>query len=148
MDQLRLGQLTKEMVAEELRRLGDPCASAALVVRKTLAAAFSTGPALPSAGVERIIEDAVKGAMTALLLADQSLTRGAILVLEAMVDAAAEHHIDPTLAMTAALRGLADLRRFVEPERMDDIRLEIDAHYHGAGDAFVAYLRQPLSASR
>jgi hypothetical protein len=46
--------------------------------------------------------------------------------------------------MLAALRGIADLRRFVEPDRMDSIRLEIEAHYHGAGDAFRQYLREPL----
>lgn len=145
MDEVRIGQLTKEMVAEELRRLGDPCAAAAAVVRKTLAAAFD-GPAAQGQAtpVDRVVEDSVKGAMTALLLADQSLARGAILVLEAVVDVSAERQLDPTVAMSAALRGLADLRRFVEPARMDDIRLEIEAHYHGAAEAFNLYLREPL----
>lgn len=146
MDQVRIGQLTKEMVAEELRRLGDPCAAAAAVVRKTLAAAFD-GPA--SAGptpAERVVEDAVKGAMTALLLADHSLARGAILILEAVLETAAERQLDPTAAMSAALKGLADLRRFVEPARVDELRLEIEAHYHGAGEAFNEYLREAAKA--
>ncbi|MDX6770991.1 MAG: hypothetical protein SF051_15770 [Elusimicrobiota bacterium] len=144
MNETRFGQLTKEMVAEELRRLGDPCAAAALVVGKTLAAALDGPASLGQTSPEQVIEDAVKGAMTALLLADQSLTRGAILALEAVAEAAGERHIDPTTAMLAALRGIADLRRFVEPDRMDGIRLEIEAHYHGAGEAFAQYLREPL----
>jgi hypothetical protein len=146
MDEVRIGQLTKEMVAEELRRLGDPCAAAAAVVRKTLAAAFDGPAASGGVPVELAVEDAVKGAMTALLLADHNLARGAILVLESVVDVSAERQLDPTAAMTAALKGLADLRRFVEPERIDDIRLEIEAHYHGAGEVFSGCLREPLKA--
>lgn len=140
MDELRLVQLTKEMVAEELRLMGDPCAAAANVVRKTLMAAFQNpapGTTLPSV----VIEDAVRGAMTALLLADHSMTRGAILVVEAVMDVAAKRDLDPTDSMRAALKGLADLRRFVDPARVDDIRLEIEAHYMGAGEVFMEYLR-------
>jgi hypothetical protein len=143
MDELRIGQLTKEMVAEELRRLGDPCAKAAEVVLRTLEAALQA----PAGGAEaaRVIEDAVKGAMTAVLLADQSLARGAIQVLEAVVEAASRRQLDPTEAMSAALRGLADLRRFVDPERLDEMRREIDGHYMGVGEYFDACLREPLS---
>jgi len=142
MDELRIHQLTKEMVAEELRILGDPCVAAAAVVHKTLSAALASPP--EGTTPERIVEDTVKGAMTALLLAEQSLARGGILVLEAVVDVAAKAHLDPTEAMSAALRALADLRRFVDPSRIDDIRLAIDAKYMGAGDVFVEYLRVPL----
>lgn len=144
MDQLRIGELTKEMVAEELRLLGDPCIAAAAVVRKALTAAFRSAPA-DLAPPARVIEDAVKGAMTALLLADHSLARGAILVLEAVHDVAEECHLDPTECMRAALHALAELRRFVEPARLDDIRLGIEAHYMGAGEVFVEYLRVPVA---
>lgn len=140
MDELRLVQLTKEMVAEELRLLGDPCAAAASVVHKTLMAAFQSaapGDTPPA----RVIEDAVKGAMTALLLADHSMTRSSILVVEAVMDVAAKRDLDPTDSMRAALKGLADLRRFVDPSRMDDIRLEIEAHYMGAGEVFMEFLK-------
>lgn len=140
MDELRLVQLTKEMVAEELRLLGDPCAAAAAVVRKTLMAALQ-GTAPGDTPPTRVIEDAVKGAMTALLLADHSMTRGAILILEAVMDSASKRDLDPTESMRAALKGLADLRRFVDPSRIDDIRLEIEAHYMGAGEVFMEYLR-------
>ena len=140
MDELRLVQLTKEMVAEELRLLGDPCAAAAAVVRKTLMAALQ-GAAPGDTPPARVIEDAVKGAMTALLLADHSMTRGAILILEAVMDTASKRDLDPTDSMRAALKGLADLRRFVDPSRIDDIRLEIEAHYMGAGEVFMEYLR-------
>lgn len=135
MDELRLVQLTKEMVAEELRLLGDPCGTAANVVRKTLMAALQ-GSAPGDTPAARVIEDAVKGAMTALLLADHSMSRGSILVLEAVMDVSAKRDLDPTDSMRAALRGLADLRRFVDPARIDDIRLEIERHYMGAGEAF------------
>lgn len=145
MDELRLVQLTKEMVAEELRIMGDPCLAAANVVRKTLDAAFlSTAPDDFKPAV--VIEDAVKGAMTALLLADHSMTRGSILVVEAIVDVAQKRDLDPTESMSAALKGLADLKRFVDPARLDDIRLEIEAHYMGAGQVFVEYLKQAPSA--
>ena len=140
MDELRMQQLTKEMVAEELRRLGDPCAAAASVVRKTLSAALPN-IALTGAPTALVIEDAVKGAMTALLLADQSLTRGSILIVEAVMDIAEQRHLDPTESMRAALKGLADLRRFVDPSRIDDVRLEIEAHYMGAGEVFLEYLK-------
>ncbi|MBI5247717.1 MAG: hypothetical protein HY923_11110 [Elusimicrobia bacterium] len=140
MDELRFVQLTKEMVAEELRLLGDPCTAAAAVVRKTLQAAFQV-PSASDAAPARVIEETVKGAMTALLLADHSLTRGSILVVEAVMDVAAKRDLDPTDSMRAALRGLADLKRFVDPARIDDIRLEIEAHYMGAGVVFMEYLR-------
>ncbi|MDP3541329.1 MAG: hypothetical protein Q8T11_02535 [Elusimicrobiota bacterium] len=147
MDELRLVQLTKEMVAEELRLLGDPCAAAAAVVRKTLMAALQ-GSAPGDTPPTRVIEDAVKGAMTALLLADHSMTRGAILILEAVMDTASKRDLDPTDSMRAALKGLADLRRFVDPSRIDDIRLEIEAHYMGAGEVFMEYLRGVPVAKR
>lgn len=146
MDKVRIGQLTKEMVAEELRRLGDPLAAAAAVVRKTLSAAFEGPALLGSAALEALIEDAVKGAMTALLLGDQDLPRGSLLILQSVVDLSAERHLDPTAAMSAALKGVADLRRFLPPERMDDIHREIEARYHGAGEAFGACLRERLRA--
>ena len=142
MDELRIHQLTKEMVAEELRILGDPCAAAAAVVQRTLTAALQSPP--EGTPPERIVEDAVKGAMTALLLAEQSLAHGGILVLDVVIDVAAKAHLDPTVAMSAALRALADLRRFVDPARIDDVRLAIDAKYMGAGEVFVEYLRAPL----
>ncbi len=147
MDELRLVQLTKEMVVEELRLLGDPCAAAASVVRKTLMAAFQ-GAVPGDTPPARVIEDAVKGAMTALLLADHSLTRGSILIVEAVMETAAKRDIDPTDSMCAVLRGLADLRRFVDPSRMADIRLEIEAHYMGAGEVFMEYLRGVPVAKR
>jgi hypothetical protein len=146
MDELRIHQLTKEMVAEELRQLGDPCAAAAAVVRRSVSAALKNAPQGTSAA--RVVEDSVEGAMTALLLADQSLVRGGMLVLEAVIDVAAEAQMDPTEAMRSALCGLADLRRFVDPARIEEIRVEIEAKYMGAGEVFVEYLRAPLLPGR
>lgn len=111
-------------------------------MRKTLAAALRN----PSHGTSpaRIIEDAVKGEMGALLLADYSLSRGALFVLEAVHEASVEAHLDPTEAMCAALRGIADLRRVVQPVRLDEIRIEVAARYMGAGEVFSEYLRAPV----
>lgn len=139
MDELRIGQLTKEMVAEELRQLADPCATAATVVRKTLSIALNGVPAGGTAP-ERVIEDAVQGAMTALLLADMSLARGAVLVIEAVHDVASERQIDTMESLRAALRGLADLRRFVTQQRVDEVRHEIETRYMGAGEVFQEYI--------
>jgi hypothetical protein len=141
MDELRIHQLTKEMVAEELRLLGDPCKTAADVVRRTLTAALQSPP--DGTAPERIIEDAVKGAMTALLLAEQNLSRGAMLVLAAVLDVSTSA-VDPTVAMGAALKGIADLRRFTDPNRLEEIRLEVAAKYMGADELFVEYLRAPI----
>jgi hypothetical protein len=141
MDELRIHQLTKEMVAEELRALGDPCAAAAAVVKKTLTAALQSAP--EGTPAEMIVEDSVKGAMTALLLAEQSLARGGLLVLEVVLDVTAKADLDPTESMRAALRALADLRRFVDPARMDDVRLAIESKYMGTGEVFAEYLRAP-----
>ena len=148
MDQLRIGELTKEMVAEELRLLGDPCATAAGVVRRALTAALQSAP-VEGTPAARVIEDTVRGAMTALLLADQSLPGGAVLVLGAVYGVAQECNLDPTECMRAALSALAELRRFVEPSRLDDIRLAIEAHYMGAGEVFTEFLRaQSASAPK
>ena len=139
MDELRIGQLTKEMVAEELRLLGDPCAAAAAVLRKTLTAALA-----PDDAAARVIDDAVKGAMTALLLADQSLSKGALMALEAVLDVAGAKQVDNELAMRSALRALADLRRFVEPARIDELRLALEMKYMGTSEVFTEFLRAPL----
>jgi hypothetical protein len=144
MDELRIHQLTKEMVAEELRRMGDPCVTAAGVVRATLSAALQNSPE----GTEnvRIVEDVVKGAITALLIADHSLTRGAMLFLEVVLEVS-QPHLGPTEAMGAALKGLADLSRFVGPARLQEIRVEIESKYMGAGDVFAQNLQVPLPTS-
>ncbi len=145
MDELRIGQLTKEMVAEELRHIADPCATAASVVRKTLSIALNGVPA-GATPPERVIEDAVQGAMTALLLADQSLARGAVLVIEAVHDAASERQLDTTESLRAALAGLADLRRFVTPQRVDEVRHAIETRYMGAGEVFQEFVERAARA--
>ena len=43
--------------------------------------------------------------------------------------------------MRAALGALADMRRFVDPARMEEIRLAIESKYMGAGEVFSEYLR-------
>ena len=40
------------------------------------------------------------------------------------------------------MRGIASLKRLVLPREMDRLRLDIDAEFHGVGEAFGAILRQ------
>ena len=141
MDHAGLQKSTKEAVSAELKLSDDPCETAAGVVRRTLAAALQAP--LSATARELIVEDAVKGALAALFFADQDLTRGALLVVQASLDASAAW-IDPAQAMGAALKGAADLLRFAAPTRLDEICSQIDARYMGAGDAFAEILRAPI----
>ena len=144
MDELRIHQLTKEMVAAELKLSADPCEAAAGVVRKILGPALLNPPAGTPPGL--IVEDVVRGAMIALLLADQNLARGAMGVLDAVLETAGQAQLDPTEAMRAALQGAADLGRFTDPARLNDIRVAIDGKFMGAGEVFSGFLRATLPA--
>lgn len=132
MENFRLGQLTKELVAAKLRAIDDPCAAAAAIIQAAISVALATP--MDPARQSQVIEEACKGGITGLLLAEQSVAKGAVAILHKVVEIAAEHHIDPTLAMESALRGIADLRRFILPERLAETRSAIDAEFMGAGE--------------
>ena len=142
MDDFKINQLTKELVSARLRELPDPCAAAAGLVRETLSVALKT-LAPGSVAESRVVEDACQGAMTGLLLNDQNLVRGAVLILEAVVDLAGALNLDQPEMMKDALKGIADMRRFVRPEMMYEIQVAIEARYQGAGVAFDALCREP-----
>ncbi|MFA6003918.1 MAG: hypothetical protein WC881_07610 [Elusimicrobiota bacterium] len=135
MENFKIGQLTKELVALKLRKMDDPCAAAADLVKKTLVVAFNGIPA-GEPGHGPLVQDACQGAMTSLFMADHSLSRGAVLLLEAMAELAAEYNLDPAYIIRAGLRGIADLRRFVRPETLYELQNSIEAHFMGAGEAF------------
>lgn len=144
MDEFKIGQLTKELVAARLKRMGDPCASAADLVKQTLAVALKG--AKPGQVVEgRIVEDACQGGMTGLLLSEQNLPRGAMLILEAVVELSIEMNLNQTEMMRSALMGIADMRRFVQPHLLGEIARQIEGHYHGAGEAFEVICRNMAS---
>lgn len=141
MDDFKISQLTKELVTARLRDLEDPCAAAAELVRSTLEVALRGLP--PGTVAEsRVVEDACQGAMTSLLLNDQNLVRGAVLILEKIVDLAAALNLDQPEMMRSALRGIADMQRFARPEMLAEIRYAIESRFQGAGLAFEALCQE------
>jgi hypothetical protein len=141
MDDFKISQLTKELVSARLRGLEDPCAAASDLVRSTLEVALKGLP--PGTIAEsRVVEDACQGAMTGLLLNDQNLVRGAVVILEKVADLASALNLDQPEMMRSALRGIADMQRFVRPEMLAEIRYAIEARFHGAGLAFEALCQE------
>ena len=144
MEILPVRQLTMNLVAAELHLSADTCERAAAIVRQTLEKALQATP--DAAARELVIEDTVKGALTALYLADNNLSHGALLVVQAVLDASAAW-TEPPLAMGAALKAVADLRRFAAPNRLSEIGEQIDVQYMGAGALFRSILRATTPAS-
>ena len=136
MDDFKIGQLTKEIVAAKLRELPDPCVAAVKLSIETLRVALK-GLAAGSAGDSAVVEDACRGCMTALLLNDQNLPRGAVMLLEGVVELSAELNLDQVELMRCALRGVADMKRFA-PQHLADISNALEGRFNGAGQAFDA----------
>ena len=137
MDDFKISQLTKELVVIRLRNMGDPCAAAAELVKKTLLVALK-GLKTGEPQVAPIIRDACSGGMTGLLVAEQSLPKGAVKLLEAASEVAMEMGFDPMEAMQAALEGIAELYKVVTQEQLDDIRRELGQNFMGTNEAFSA----------
>ncbi|MBI3298404.1 MAG: hypothetical protein HYZ75_09595 [Elusimicrobia bacterium] len=138
MEDFKVAQFTKELVAIRLQRLEDPSLAAAELIRKTLHTALKALPPGPERG--KVIEDAVRGGMQGLILADQDVPRGGVAVVEALAELAQDLGLDPSETLMSGLRGLAGLRRLVRPDQLDKLRHEIDSRYDGAGEAFCAFL--------
>ncbi|MBI4056748.1 MAG: hypothetical protein HY399_04285 [Elusimicrobia bacterium] len=141
MDQFKIAQLTKELVVAELRNSKDACLIGAEILKKTLLVALKETTSLQP-GIGKVVSDACQGAMVGLLVSEQNLTKGAILLLQKVGEVASELNLDPTEMMMMALRGIADIQRFVEPQQVDDIRDEITRNFLGAGEAFTTILSQ------
>ena len=139
-DEFKVGQLTKELVAIQLKKMADPCATAANLVKQTISVAFK-GIKPGEAGHVNIVEDACRGGVTGLLLAEQNLAKGSILILEAVSELSSELNMDPTEMMRSALKGIADMRRFLRPDQLLAIHREIELHYMGAGEVFSQFLQ-------
>jgi hypothetical protein len=146
-EKFEIGQLTKELVAEKLKKMDDPCSAAADLVKRTLQVALDACKEDPGAR-HNAISEACKGGITGLLLADQNLERGAVLLLGAAGDLAGSYGLDPGETMKSALAGMADLRRFVRPDQLDDIAHEIEKNYMGASEAFYAMVREGEAADK
>lgn len=137
MDDFKISQLTKELVVIRLRNMGDPCAAGAELVKKTLAVALK-GMTMEDPQVPTIIRDACEGGMTGLLVAEQSMPRGAVKLLEAVSEVAMELGLDPMATMQSALEGIADLHKLLTQEQIDDIKREIGQNFMGTSEAFSA----------
>lgn len=142
-DNFQIGQLTKELVAVRLKRMADPCAAAADLVKQTLGVALKAAASDPQAR-DKAFCDACQGGVTGLLLADQNLARGAVLILEAVVELSGQFNLDPGESMRSALRGMSDLRRFLRPDQTDEMVREVGLHFMGAGEVFSAMLQEPV----
>lgn len=144
MERFQVGQLVKEMVIARLKQIDDPCEAAAEVLDKTLGIALKDAREL-DAGAREAVFSAVNGAMVGLLLCHQDLVRGAVLALQRVKGVADRGHLDPTELLHLALRGIADLRRFADPEQMHKIGFAIDCEFMGAGQVFNELLRSPAT---
>lgn len=143
----KVSQLTKELVAAELRNAPDPCNLAAQTIRKTLAVTLKNlKPGDRSAAIA--IEDAVRGGLQGILLADFDVSKAGIQTLREMTNLAQDLGLDPMETLLCAMRGMASLKRLIPPERMDRLRLLIDAEYHGAGEAFSMLLSEVADPGR
>ena len=148
MEEFKVGQLTKEMVVTRLKALGDPCAAAADVAKKTLVIALkSIGPS-PGTGAGRVVGEVCYGAMVGLLLTEQNLPKGATLILEKVAEAASELNLDPTEALTWALRGIADTRKLLDLGQVREIAEAIKRAFDGAGEAFMAMIEEDEAKTR
>lgn len=138
-DPFKISQLTKELVASELRTSTDPCLLAAQTIRKTLNVTIKAIP-IGDPSWKTAIEDAVRGGLQGLLLADFDVAKGGIYTLRELTHLSQDLGLDPMDTLLSGMRGMASLKRLIPPERMDALRLQIDAEYHGAGEAFSALL--------
>ena len=149
-NQYRVGQLTKELVAAELRNAPDPCLIAAQTIHKTLAVTLKAIPAGDGAG-GIAIEEAVRGGLQGLLLADLDVAKAGLLTLRELATLAQDLGRDPMEMLMSAMRGMASLKRLMPPEQMDRLRRAIESEFDGAGEAFAWLLAQvpdPGKASR
>ncbi|TPW19920.1 MAG: hypothetical protein FD126_2205 [Elusimicrobia bacterium] len=140
-DPFKISQLTKELVASELRTSTDPCLLAAQTIRKTLTVTIKAIPA-GDPSWRTAIEDAVRGGLQGLILADYDVAKGGINTLRELTNLAQDLSLDPMETLLSAMRGMASLKRLIPPERMDRLRMNIDAEFHGAGEAFSQLLSQ------
>jgi hypothetical protein len=133
MEPFRVGQLTKEMVATRLKALGDPCAAAADVVKKTLTICLkgTNGWSEPYCGV---FADVCQGGLTGLLLSEQSLAKGATLILHAVAEVCSEQSLDAMDAMRCSLRGMARIKMIARAADIEDMRRAVRLEFMGAGE--------------
>jgi hypothetical protein len=146
--ELKIGQLTKELVAMNLKEVQNPSAVAAGVVRQTIVVALKSGPS----GAQSIVSDACYGGMQGLLLSDQDLACGALMILSAVTGGAADIPLSPDDMRRYAIEGLARIAKFVTGEDLTAIGRVLERRQQGAGQAFsdavAAHRSAALAAAR
>lgn len=146
-DQFKVGQLTKMLVAAELRNAPDPCRLTAQTIRKTLEVTLKAIPSGDNAaGIA--IEEAVRGGLQGLILADFDVAKGGLLTLKEMSHLAQDSDRDPMQTLISAMRGMASLKRLIPAAQMDRLRLAIDAEFDGAGEVFGELLHHVADPGR
>ena len=85
----------------------------------------------------------VKGGSAAVVVLELPLARGAAALLRAAASAAKHAGVDPDLAEDAAIRGIADLRRFATPERLQEIGERLNQVRLGAREVFERHCGHP-----
>lgn len=144
-DEFKISQLTKELVAMNLKERQNPCAVAAGVVRQTIDVALKARPH----EARRVVSDACYGGLQGLLLAEQDLACGVLLILSAVQGRAGE--LEPSAAemRSYCIEGFARIAKFVSREDLAAICRALERR-HQAGQAFTDALsaQEAAPASR
>jgi hypothetical protein len=135
METFNLAQLTKEMVVGQIKNLADPTMVAAEVVRGTLIARLK-GHKLSNYEVQDVVVEICKGAIAGMVLMEVPLPRGAAAILHAAEVSSKSLPYDKHLMTTAAIKGIADVRRFTTKEIIGQIRHRINTTWLGSGEIF------------
>lgn len=131
----KVARLTEALVAANLTGSTDPYELAAATIRQTVQVALRALPAWDPAG-GLVVEEAVRGGLQALVMAELDIARGGFLTLCEMTDLAAELGRDQADTMKCAMRGMAALSRLVTAEDLERLRRAIESGSPGAGTAF------------
>lgn len=135
METFNLAQLTKEMVVNSIRHLADPGRISAGVVHSTLLARLK-GHKLSNYEIQEAVIEVCRGAMAGMLLMECPLPKGAAEILKTVARTAVEAEVDDKLMSIAAIKGMADVKRFVTPEALRKISDQLEATRRGAGGVF------------
>ncbi len=135
METFNLSQLTKEMVVNTIRGLADPAEASANVVHSTLLARLK-GHKLSNYEIQEAVIEACRGGMVGLVLMECSLPRGAAAILKKLVRTAKDAVVDDKLVSVAAIKGIADVKRFTTPDILARIGDRLEKTRSGAGDVF------------
>lgn len=139
MKDFKIGQLTKVLVAERLRKFDDRCAAAVELFKQVLLVALKdAAPADPD--WSRVARDAAAGTLTALLLCKLDLADGSAKLLAAAGEVACQLDLDLERMRESALRGVVDMRRFVSADELLRIRFTLEKHFPKAARRFADLL--------